>query len=159
MFSLSQAAKHAGVSKATIHRAIKSGRLSALRQDDGSYQIDPAELHRVYEVVVTSETTETAEGRSDETTRNSLRTPAVLMAVLEAELAGARQLVRLLETQVEDLRRDRDGWRSQAEAAQRVLTDGRAMVVSPATTATVTKPTPWWKRVFLPFAGITANTR
>jgi hypothetical protein len=156
MFSLSQAAKHARVSKATIHRAIKSGRLC---QDDGSYQIHPAELHRVYEVVVTSETGETAEGRSDETTRNSLRTPAVLMAVLEAELAGARQLVRLLETQVDDLRRDRDGWRSQAEAAQRVLTDGRAMVVSPATTATVTKPTPWWKRVFLPFAGITANTR
>jgi hypothetical protein len=157
MFSLSQAAKHARVSKATIHRAIKSGRLSALRQDDGSYQIDPAELHRVYEVVVTSETTETAEGRSDETTRNSLRTPAVLMAVLEAELAGARQLVRLLETQVEDLRRDRDGWRSQAEAAQRVLTDGRAMVVSSATGVTRPRSRPWWKRVFLPFAGMTAN--
>jgi excisionase family DNA binding protein len=50
MFSLSQAAKLAGVSKATIHRAIKSGRLSATRQDDGSYQIDPAELYRVYEM-------------------------------------------------------------------------------------------------------------
>jgi hypothetical protein len=62
MFSLSQTARHAGVSKATIHRATESGRLSALRQDDGSYQIDPAELHRVYGVTVTGET---PEGGSD----------------------------------------------------------------------------------------------
>src|SRR5215472_6695374 len=29
-------------------RVIKVGRLSATRTEDGSYQIDPAELHRVY---------------------------------------------------------------------------------------------------------------
>jgi hypothetical protein len=85
--------KRAGVSKAAIHGAVKSGRLSATRQDDGSYQIDPAELHRVYEIAVTSET---AAGCSDETIHNPHRNP--LMAELEAELAGARQLIRLLET-------------------------------------------------------------
>lgn len=48
MLSMSSAATQAGVSKATIHRAIKSGKLSAARRDDGSYEIDPAELFRVY---------------------------------------------------------------------------------------------------------------
>lgn len=48
-YTLGQAAKAAAVSKTTIQRAIKSGRLSAAaRQPDGSYVIDPAELHRVF---------------------------------------------------------------------------------------------------------------
>jgi hypothetical protein len=47
-YTLGQAAKAAGTSKPTLSRAIKSGRLSAQRQPDGSFLIDPAELHRVY---------------------------------------------------------------------------------------------------------------
>ncbi len=46
--SLSAAAKQAGKSKTTLTRAIKSGKLSATRHEDGSYSIDPAELSRVY---------------------------------------------------------------------------------------------------------------
>lgn len=46
--SLSAAAKHVGKSKTTLTRAIKSGKLSATRHEDGSYSIDPAELSRVY---------------------------------------------------------------------------------------------------------------
>jgi hypothetical protein len=30
-----------------------------------------------------------------------------------------------LENQIDDLRRDRDGWRQQAEASRRLLTDAR----------------------------------
>ena len=47
-YSLGQAAKAAGVSKTSIHRAIKTGRLSASRIDGTGYDIDPAELSRVY---------------------------------------------------------------------------------------------------------------
>jgi excisionase family DNA binding protein len=46
--SLREAAQQAGTSKSTILRAVKAGRLSATRDDDGGYRIDPAELHRVY---------------------------------------------------------------------------------------------------------------
>src|SRR5215210_7248858 len=46
--SLRTAAAQAGVSKTTIIRAIRSGRLSAPRNDDGRWAIDPAELFRVY---------------------------------------------------------------------------------------------------------------
>ena len=50
MLSLGEAARLAGTSKTTLSRAIKAGRLSATRKDDGGYQIDPAELSRVFTV-------------------------------------------------------------------------------------------------------------
>ena len=53
-YSLGEAAKEIGVSKATVQRAIKSGRLSATRRDDGSYDIDPAELRRAFPAVTPS---------------------------------------------------------------------------------------------------------
>jgi hypothetical protein len=46
--SLGQAAKETGVDKSTISRAIKSGKLSAHRKESGGYEIDPAELFRVF---------------------------------------------------------------------------------------------------------------
>ena len=45
-YTLGEAAKAANFSKPTLSRAIKNGKLSARRLDDGSYQIDPAELER-----------------------------------------------------------------------------------------------------------------
>jgi hypothetical protein len=52
MLTLGQAAKETGLSKTAISRAIKSGRLSAIKNEQGEYQIDPAELFRVYPVTV-----------------------------------------------------------------------------------------------------------
>ncbi len=50
-YTLGQAAKATGKTKTTIQVAIKNGRLSASKDDLGRYQIDPAELHRVYPLV------------------------------------------------------------------------------------------------------------
>jgi hypothetical protein len=47
-FTLNQAAKETGRSKSTIHNAIKDGKLSAHRRDDGVFEIDASELHRVF---------------------------------------------------------------------------------------------------------------
>jgi hypothetical protein len=47
-YTMGQAARATGISKPRLSRAIKAGKISAERQDDGSYTIDPAELHRVY---------------------------------------------------------------------------------------------------------------
>ena len=46
-FSLSKAAKVAGVSKTTMHKWVKSGKLSATKGADGTYSIDRSELERV----------------------------------------------------------------------------------------------------------------
>ena len=50
LLTLNQAAKEAGKSKQTILDAIRNGRLSAPKDEQGRYQIDPAELFRVYPV-------------------------------------------------------------------------------------------------------------
>jgi len=48
MYTLGQAARATGKAKVTLARAIKNGRISAARGDDGTYRIDPAELQRAY---------------------------------------------------------------------------------------------------------------
>lgn len=48
--SLTQAARVTGKSKSTINRAIKSGKLSAMRHEDGSYSIDGSELSRAFRI-------------------------------------------------------------------------------------------------------------
>ena len=46
--TLNQAAKICSRSKSTLLDAIRSGRMSAPKDDRGRYVIDPAELHRVF---------------------------------------------------------------------------------------------------------------
>ena len=47
--TLGEAAKATGKSKTTIHNAVKKGKISGgNRGDGGQYQVDPAELFRVY---------------------------------------------------------------------------------------------------------------
>jgi len=48
VYTLGEAARASGKSKSTIAKTIKNVRLSAVRSIEGSYQIDPAELHGVY---------------------------------------------------------------------------------------------------------------
>ena len=47
-YSLSQAAEAVGMNRSSILRAIKAGKISATRDEHDQWQIEPAELHRVY---------------------------------------------------------------------------------------------------------------
>lgn len=49
-FTLNQAAKESGKSKAAIIAALRSGRLSGVKNEIGQWQIEPVELFRVYPV-------------------------------------------------------------------------------------------------------------
>ena len=69
-YTLGEAAKAVGKSKGTISKAIKSGKISAVKQENGSFRIEAAELHRVYppvSVTVENERLETPK----ETPRNT----------------------------------------------------------------------------------------
>jgi hypothetical protein len=46
---LTEAAVWAGKQRSTIFKAVKAGRLSARKNDQGKIRIDPAELSRVFE--------------------------------------------------------------------------------------------------------------
>jgi hypothetical protein len=99
ILTLSKAAKETGKSKSTLLKAIRTGRLSANRDDINNWQIDPAELFRVY----------WANGKSErETTSGELEGNGVeIQRILERERL-------LLIDQIEDLKADRDYWRNQA---------------------------------------------
>lgn len=149
MLSLGQAAKLANTSKTSLTRAIKSGKLSATRHDDGSYAIDPSELARVFEVFPDTPVTGNAGGdvvsrvtpsRDREVTPVTLRDPelASRLAVAEAELNGARALLAEVRDRLSEAQSDRDDWRQKAESSaereRALLTDQRKPQAS------------WWRR-------------
>jgi len=51
VLNITAASRRAGVSRAAIHKAIKSGRISWTKDDNNRYLIDQAELDRVYQPV------------------------------------------------------------------------------------------------------------
>jgi excisionase family DNA binding protein len=65
-YSIKQAAETTGKTKPTILRAIQKGKISAKKDEHGEWEIDPAELHRVYEPVPAETNTHTdANGTAD----------------------------------------------------------------------------------------------
>lgn len=54
-YTLGTASAATGKSKSTILRAIKSRKISAIQDENGSWQIDPAELFRCFDPVPESE--------------------------------------------------------------------------------------------------------
>ncbi len=105
MLTLGQAARLTGFGKTTITRAIKAGRLSATRRDEGGYAIDPAELCRVYPPGATSTTVAST---SDATPNATPHDPEIVarLATLEAEVCGLRELLA-------EVRASRDAEREQ----------------------------------------------
>lgn len=109
-FSLSQAAKETGKGKSSIHRAIKSGRLSAQRHEDGTYSIEAAELFRAFPPALT----EPVPVQAPEPHQKPPATSSVAEEVLRVRVEMlTTQLEREQET-VADLRA-----RLDAEAAER----------------------------------------
>ena len=47
-YTLGQAARAVGMSKTSIFRSIKAGRISGTKDEFGQWCIEPCELHRVY---------------------------------------------------------------------------------------------------------------
>ena len=56
MYNLATAAAAVGRNKNAILRAIETGKIPATRDANGEVQIDPADLHRIYPPLRTSET-------------------------------------------------------------------------------------------------------
>ena len=95
--TLGQAAKEAGVSKSTVSKALKSGKLSYVNKTSAGYEIDPSELFRVF-----------PKKPQEPVASEQLVTPP------ETGAADRRE-IELLKEQLEDIRKDRDAWREQAQ--------------------------------------------
>jgi hypothetical protein len=102
-FTLVQAAKETGRDRSTLFRAIKKGKLSGEKQDDGSYLIDSSELFRVY----------------PEKQIDSAMTQGAQVELHQAAQQGAlvhalREQIDLLKDQLDREREQADHWRNQA---------------------------------------------
>lgn len=105
-YTAGQAAKASGVATATITRALKSGKISGKKDENGSWEIDPAELHRVFPPV----------SRKDHE-NPSMKQSERLHEIPEraGEVRGLEREVQMLRDALNDAREDRDKWRDMAE--------------------------------------------
>ena len=134
MYTLGTAAKATGMAKSTIHRAIKRGIISARPTADGrGYEIDPAELHRVYPPVASNGSAEPAVERCATPPLNTEL--EIKLARAEAELGALRQLLESERCRSEELRIERNDWKGQAERL--ALAPPQAVAAQPARRA-------WW---------------
>jgi excisionase family DNA binding protein len=131
--SLREAAKEAGVSKSTILRAVKAGRLSAARTDDGGYSIDPAELFRVYppENRATRPDRAGAGAAGHGAPAEAIADLRIQKAVLEAQLAALKDALDCERRRAEEIREERERWHAQAN---------RLALMAPAAPAPAAKP-------------------
>ena len=104
------AAKAVGRTKSTITKAIASGKLSAIKNGSGAWEIDVSELHRVYPPHPTATVEIERYDTLVETGRNS------------KEIEGLERLLKAAEDQLLDVKADRDEWRKQAN--QLLITNG-----------------------------------
>lgn len=131
--SLNKAAKEAGVAKSTILEALNSKRMSAEKNDKGHWEIDPAELFRVYPKTSPTEQVE----------------PIPTLVEKHGETSALEVEVKMLREQMDDVRsmneRERqtlvgqiDDLKAEAERRSRehmqalaVLTDQREKAKDP----------------------------
>ena len=102
--TLREASEKVGVTRQTLMKAIKTGRVSAEKSDNGEWRIEPVELFRVWPPV------------------NEVQQP-LQDGLTSSDTPGLQAENRLLREQVAELREERNAWREQAQRL--ALTDQR----------------------------------
>jgi hypothetical protein len=129
---LKEAARLTGKNQSTIHRAMKSGKLSYKVNDSGERIIDIAELDRVFQVSPDGKPV----NNDNDILHAHVEELAKLRLQLEAERASqavSRERLGEKDDIINDMRLDRDKWRTQAEKL--LITDQRSKP----------KRKTWWK--------------
>ena len=109
-YTLGEAAIACGKSKSTVSKAIKSGKISAEKNDHGTFEIEASELHRVYPPApIEQNTIETVEYEQNATPKNISN-----IEVLQAKLDMANERIEELKQDKDKLEIDKEQWRQQA---------------------------------------------
>lgn len=131
MYTLGQAAKATGLSKSWLSKAISSGKISAQKQENGSFQIDPSELHRVFPPMATA----TVESVNDERmeTQETVNDNSTLKRELEVMHEERQREREQLQTTIVDLRSRLDiteaARQREAEAREQAAADLRRLTL------------------------------
>lgn len=128
---LAEAARLTGKNRSTLHRAMKTGRLSYTVNDAGERRIDVAELQRVFDL------------RSPPATLVNGATLAATPAPLQrhsaqpGEVAALREVIERQDATIRDLRAT---VADQRDDLHRAADERRALL------AMLTDRRPWWRR-------------
>src|SRR3546814_16815547 len=99
--TLREASEKVGVTRQTLMKAIKTGRVSGQKSDNGEWRIEPVELFRVWPPV------------------NEVQQP-LQPYITGSDTPGLQAENRLLREQVAELREERNAWREQRSEERRV---------------------------------------
>jgi len=102
----SEAARLIGRNRAQIYRALKSGAMSATKNEQGATVIDTSELFRVFGEPVSKNTANVSDNVAPNNSQQAANGHE--QAGLSALLAAEREKSALLAEAVADLRRERD---------------------------------------------------
>ncbi len=133
-FTLSQAAQATDKSKSVISKALKNGTLSHVGKDDSGYQIDPAELFRVFPKNAVLERERERSRTPERTGENDPENPSLISSLeVENKLLHARILDK--EERISELKEERDHWKQEKdrwhETAQRLMLTYQPAVKAP----------------------------
>lgn len=120
--TLGQAAKKAGISKPSLSAAIKKGRLSAYKNESGTYEIDPAELFRVYPPKANTNGLDESNSLPETNPKNipvSYRKDETLALLLDEKDAA----IKRLEQEKEAVRQDLEDQKEQTKRMTLLLED------------------------------------
>jgi hypothetical protein len=135
--ALTRAAELTGKSPSTIHRAMRKGRLSYETDEHGARLVDVSELERAFGLVSQSSSSRDGVAQLQQAGTQSHELH-VEIEVSRFKIASLEERMRELALQRDEMRHDRDRWRSQAE---RLLTDQRETV----TPTSSPRRRRWWQ--------------
>jgi excisionase family DNA binding protein len=113
-YTLATAAEAAKVTKPTVFRWIKKGLISATMAENGTYRIEPAELHRYLDSVA-KETLPSETAKQTETPSDTPADTLPEMIALRFEVEKLRALLEAEKQRAEAERQRVEEWKSQAD--------------------------------------------
>lgn len=124
-YTLAEAAAACGLNRTTVLRAIKSGKISGTRDINGAWQVEPAELHRVFPPCAAAQGADDAMHQRAQGPADDAHALAMRAELAEQRLADLKTALEEMRGQRDDMRAERDRWRAQAERVGGLLTDQR----------------------------------
>ena len=115
-FTLNEAAKETGMSKGTISKALNNGKLSYISKTKSGYQIEPAELFRVFPLKQDKSRIQVHLETQKETTKN---------IELEHQIELLKKDLEHIKEKADSLEDDRNHWRKQAKSVTLLLETDR----------------------------------
>lgn len=119
-YTLGEAARATGKAKPTILSALRKGKISGHQDDHGHWQIEPAELHRVYPHLTVREGSEL-----NDTEPQNLPPPNAYLIAVQAEKKGLEKQLEFVINERDDLRRRLDEETEERRRLTLLLTDQR----------------------------------